>query len=213
MFGTGGDHVDPSSQASHDDAKGAGCNPGGFGACALACRALRHHRADRLQVAQPGQRRGWQPHAAPASDDADAVVGSCRRKPSQWRFARRCRSGRMIFRPWCGSSPIRMPGAPGWTAACVGMAWGTCATSGPGAPKPGHSGFRTHGHGSLHIDCGNRTEPLRPAERPLAKDTTRTRRQRWSQSHPERRATQLAGGAPMCRGRIKAEKQPPGPHR
>ena len=45
-----------------------------------------------------------------------------------------------------------MPGAPGWTAACVGMAWGTCATSGPGAPKPGHSGFRTHGHGSLHID-------------------------------------------------------------
>ena len=23
-------------------------------------------------------------------------------------------------------------GAPGWTAACVGMAWGTCATSGPG---------------------------------------------------------------------------------
>ena len=137
MFGTGGDHVDASSQAGHDDAKGAGCDPGGFGACALACRALRHHRADRLQVAQPGQRRGWQPHAAPASDDADAVAGSRCRKPLQWRFARRCRSGRMIFRPWCGSSPIRMPGAPGWTAACVGMAWGTCATSGPGGTEAG----------------------------------------------------------------------------
>ena len=47
---------------------------------------------------------------------------------------------------------------------------------------------------------------MRPAERPLARDTTRTRRQRWSQSHRERRATQLAGGAPMCRGRGKGGK-------
>ena len=65
-------HADLSSPAGDDDAEDPDCDPGEHGTCLDGRRALRHQRADGLEMAQARQRPLPEPHAAPAADGADA---------------------------------------------------------------------------------------------------------------------------------------------
>ncbi len=68
-----------SSQAGADDAEGAGGDPGERRAGLGPGRAVRDLRADRVEVAEAGQRPRPEPHAAQAADDADTSPGGCHR--------------------------------------------------------------------------------------------------------------------------------------
>ena len=75
----------PKIRAAIQASDGAGLEGGG---------ALRHLRADRLEMAQAGQRSRPQPHRAPAADDADAGAGGGRSLSAQDPVAAARRSAR-----------------------------------------------------------------------------------------------------------------------
>ena len=154
------------------------------------CRALRHLRADGLEMAQARQR----PRPGATRRTGFRPPSRRRRRRWQWHCASRCCCRWTTCSRWCASSSTPTSRARGSIAACGGMARATCDLK-PATPRPAQAfqGLRA------------RLPPHRPAAAIKGRTPTNAPND-WHRKRPElftKRAYNHAGcdtyEVPICR--------------